>query len=243
MRGAEVLNPQGPRAPRPHRGLGPRSDHDNNRHRPNAHRIGDAEVRTVIAEHVVVAADPATTFDAARTLDLITVRTPLVTVSMWIRGLPVCVLRPATRPVPPGEGLGLLGLVAARRTSRPRDRLRRGRKVLAADHRMARHSAGQLRRLRRTRLGKIAANFSVLPYGGRSTLLSYECRTVTTDPQSRRRFLRYWWLIRPFVGHIMRATLKTIKADAEAASKSRSGMRAYWLHSVPSAAARSDWPA
>ena len=37
--------------------------------------------------------------------------------------------------------------------------------------------------------GKIAANFCVLPYGERSTLLSYECRTVTTDPESRRRFL------------------------------------------------------
>jgi hypothetical protein len=66
--------------------------------------------------------------------------------------------------------------------------------------------------------GKIAANFSVTPYG-ENTLLSYECRTVTMDPESRRRFLRYWWVIRPFVGHIMRATLAKIKADAEAGSR------------------------
>jgi hypothetical protein len=69
--------------------------------------------------------------------------------------------------------------------------------------------------------GKIAANFSVLPYGQSSTLLSYECRTITTDLESRRQFLRYWWLIRPFVRHIMRATLKKIRADAEAAAELR----------------------
>ena len=63
--------------------------------------------------------------------------------------------------------------------------------------------------------GKIAANFSVNRYGEQHTLLSYQCRTVTTDPDSRRRFRRYWWLIRPFVAHIMRATVATIKADAE----------------------------
>jgi len=67
--------------------------------------------------------------------------------------------------------------------------------------------------------GKIAANFSVLPYGDHSTLVTYECRTVTTDPVSRRCFLRYWRFIRPFVGHIMRATVNKIKADAERSGK------------------------
>lgn len=45
--------------------------------------------------------------------------------------------------------------------------------------------------------------------------------TVTTDPESRRRFLSYWWLIRPFVAHIMPATVNKIKADAEAAAVKR----------------------
>ena len=62
--------------------------------------------------------------------------------------------------------------------------------------------------------GKIAANFVVTTQGA-GTVLGYECRTATTDPVARRRFLRYWWLVRPFVGHIMRAALKSIKADAE----------------------------
>jgi hypothetical protein len=63
--------------------------------------------------------------------------------------------------------------------------------------------------------GKIAANFSVLPYGQRNSLLTYECRTATTDADSRRRFARYWWLMRPFIAHIFRATVGTIRANAE----------------------------
>jgi hypothetical protein len=47
-------------------------------------------------------------------------------------------------------------------------------------------------------------------------LLTYECRTTTTDADARRRFLRYWRLVRPFVGHIFRATVRTIGEHAEA---------------------------
>jgi hypothetical protein len=63
--------------------------------------------------------------------------------------------------------------------------------------------------------GKIAANFSVRAYGERATLLTYECRTVTTDPESRRKFLRYWRIGRPVIAHIFRATVHTIRANAE----------------------------
>ena len=63
--------------------------------------------------------------------------------------------------------------------------------------------------------------FSVAPYGQHHTLLSYQCRTVTKDPASRRRFMRHWRLIRPFVRHIVRATLNSVKADAEAAAQLR----------------------
>ncbi|MFI5054750.1 MAG: hypothetical protein ACHQDE_10340, partial [Acidimicrobiia bacterium] len=63
--------------------------------------------------------------------------------------------------------------------------------------------------------GKIAADFSVVAHGERATLLTYECRTATTDPESHRRFMRYWWIVRPFVGHIFRATLATIREQAE----------------------------
>ena len=63
--------------------------------------------------------------------------------------------------------------------------------------------------------GKIVASFSVVPYGERATLLTYECRTMTTDPVSRQKFLRYWTLMRPFIAHIFRATVRTIRDNAE----------------------------
>ena len=44
---------------------------------------------SVITEHAVVRADPAATFRAAQNLDFLAVRTPLLTASMWIRGLPM----------------------------------------------------------------------------------------------------------------------------------------------------------
>lgn len=175
---------------------------------------------TMLAEHVVVAADPATTFRAAKALDLLTVRTPLLVASMWIRGLPARLLG-KTAPPPPrlvvADNLGLPGWVGL--GERPHREIAFGavgkfwrpviewRDVARADF------AG----FSEPGWGKIAANFSVLPYGQGNTLLSYQCRTVTTDPESRRRFLRYWWLMRPFIAHIMRATVRAIKSDAEAA--------------------------
>ncbi|WAC91502.1 hypothetical protein [Mycobacterium sp. Aquia_213] len=174
----------------------------------------------MVAEHVVVAADPPTTFWAARALDLLTVRTPLLAASMWIRNLPARLTGRAAPPPPRlviGENRLPGWLVLGDRSNcefafgavgkfwQP---VIEWRDVAAADF------AG----FNEPGWGKIAANFSVAPYGASRTLLSYQCRTVTTDPDSYRRFKRYWWLIRPFVAHIMRATLNTIKADAEAAA-------------------------
>jgi hypothetical protein len=39
------------------------------------------------------------------------------------------------------------------------------------------------------------------------------------DSVSRRAFGRYWWLIRQFVAHIMRATLQTIRENAEGSAR------------------------
>jgi len=179
---------------------------------------------TVIAEHVVVAADTATTLRAAKTLDLLTVRTPLLALSMWIREMPARLAGAAPPPLPRlviADGTGLPGwLLLGERTGREIafgavgrfwQPVIEWRDVPLADFASFAEPGW----------GKIAANFSVLPYGQSSTLLSYECRTITTDLESRRQFLRYWWLIRPFVRHIMRATLKKIRADAEAAAELR----------------------
>lgn len=172
---------------------------------------------TVIAEHLVVHADPVSTFRAARHLDFLTVRTPMLRASMWLRGLPQR-LRGKAMTAPPrlvlAEGMGLPGWLLL--GEKPDREIAFGavgtfwkpaivwRDVAQAD----------FRDFAEPGWGKIAANFSVASYGA-NTLLSYECRTVTTDPASRRRFLLYWALIRPVVGHIMRATLAKVKVDAE----------------------------
>jgi len=52
-----------------------------------------------LAVHKVIDADPATTYAAARQLDFLTVRTPLLNTAMWLRGLPDK-LRHRTPPLP-----------------------------------------------------------------------------------------------------------------------------------------------
>ncbi|MFC3958060.1 hypothetical protein [Halovivax cerinus] len=62
---------------------------------------------------------------------------------------------------------------------------------------------------------KLAIGLSVRPYGDHRTLLSYEARTATTSASARRNFRRYWRVIGPFAGYLMRRALSRIEADAE----------------------------
>jgi len=64
---------------------------------------------------------------------------------------------------------------------------------------------------------KAAANFRASSVGGR-TLLETETRVLATDPASRRKFGRYWLVIRPGSGLIRRSWLKAAKRRAERAS-------------------------
>jgi hypothetical protein len=64
--------------------------------------------------------------------------------------------------------------------------------------------------------GKVALDFRVRPYGDARSLLTTETRTVTTDPTSRQAFRRYWRVVGPFAGVIMRRWLQLAKRDAEA---------------------------
>lgn len=175
----------------------------------------------VIAEHLVVAAAPPATFTAARELDLLTVRTPLLTVSMWLRGLPARWSGKTTPPPPRlviGEHMALPGWVLL--GQQPNREIAFGAvgKFWHPTIEWRDVSPEDFSGFAESGWGKIAANLSVLPYGESASLLTYECRTVTTDPGSRRRFLRYWWLIRPFVAHILRATLRQIRTNAEASA-------------------------
>jgi len=58
---------------------------------------------------------------------------------------------------------------------------------------------------------RIACDFSLRPYGGARTLVSYECRTQATDPAARRGFLRYWRPLSPFIGVVLRSQLRVVE--------------------------------
>lgn len=64
---------------------------------------------------------------------------------------------------------------------------------------------------------KIAASLSLRSYGDQRTLLSYEARTQATDASARRAFLRYWTLVSPGVGVVMRSLLALIEQETRAA--------------------------
>ena len=61
--------------------------------------------------------------------------------------------------------------------------------------------------------GKIACSFSLRPYGTGQTLVTYECRTLATDENARRGFMRYWRPLAPFIGVVMRSQLRVIEAE------------------------------
>jgi hypothetical protein len=62
--------------------------------------------------------------------------------------------------------------------------------------------------------GVIVAALTTVPFGDARCVVSYEARTRCTDPESRRKFLRYWRLTSPFIGVVMRAALRTIAERA-----------------------------
>lgn len=62
---------------------------------------------------------------------------------------------------------------------------------------------------------KLAMDFTVVPIGENDCVLRYEARTQPTDDESRRRFHRYWRVIRPGVGLVMSRALSRIRAEAE----------------------------
>ena len=171
-----------------------------------------------IAAHTIVRRDPATTFRAAVDLDFMSVHTPLLDLAMWARGVPARITGRAAEPPPRlvlGKGDPLPGwLVLGERADRELVFGAVG-KFWQPSIEWRDLSTGAFTAFDEPGWGKIAANFSVMPYGAGSTLLTYECRTVTTDDVSRGKFMRYWQLGRPVIAHIFRATVNTIRANAE----------------------------
>jgi hypothetical protein len=70
---------------------------------------------------------------------------------------------------------------------------------------------------------KVATNFLLTHQDG-GTRIETETRVLATDPESRRRFARYWRLIRPGSGAIRRDWLRAIARRAErSAGRPRNG--------------------
>lgn len=63
-------------------------------------------------------------------------------------------------------------------------------------------------------------NFRIVPTSPAECELVTETRVLCADAAARRRFLPYWWLIRPGSGLVRRAMLKAIRDRAEGARSS-----------------------
>jgi hypothetical protein len=172
-----------------------------------------------LAEHRIVHAPPAATYRVARLLDFVTIHTPLLDAAMWLRGLPGRITGSEPPPPPrlvPAEQTGALpGWVML--GERPDRELTFGAVgrfwTPSIEWRDVPPSA--FADFAEPGWGKIVVAFVVSPYGTGSSLLTYECRTITADDESRERFLRYWRVVRPFAAHIFRATVDTVRRAAE----------------------------
>ncbi|WIV67116.1 hypothetical protein [Natrialbaceae archaeon AArc-T1-2] len=180
------------------------------------------EYDVTVTRHAIVDADPETTYQAMLAVDLLDVG-PIVRALGWLRIVPTHVLERVRgrRPEPMLDRLTFGDLDEIdewiRLDEEPGDEL-----VVGAVGTFWQPSI-EWREVDPEAFAdfddpgyaKIAASLSVRPDDESRTLLTYEVRTATTDANSRRRFRRYWRLVRPFAGYLMGKTLERIAADAE----------------------------
>jgi hypothetical protein len=174
----------------------------------------------VLTEHLVIDADTGTVFEAAKNFDFMTTRSLLVTALMTARSVPSRVLgRPVVTPpelmlardsgaLP---GWLIIGEVPGREVV-----FGAVGKFWKPDIEWHDLAADQFATFEEPGWGKIACHLLVRPDGPDRSILSYECRTATTDPVSQAQMSRYWWLIRPFVAYVLRAVIRTIRCEVGA---------------------------
>jgi len=171
-------------------------------------------------------------YRVARDLDLLRVHTPLMDAAMWARGVPDQLrLRrrggPAPAPLaplrvadlfdgPPAPGPLEAWMGLAEEPGRELVFGAVGR-FWTPSIEWRRIEAGSFATFAEPGWARIAASFTVLPFGAERSIVAYEARTAATDAASRAGFLRYWRLVSPFVGVVMRATLRQIAVDVVAA--------------------------
>jgi hypothetical protein len=184
-----------------------------------------------LIEHTVADADVATTWQALRELDLMQVHTPLMDAAMFARGVPARLgarLGRKAQPDPPrrlmltGDGPGLEGWLSLGESVEREIALGAVGRFWQPDiewYDVGAMNPHQFAAFDEPGWGRIAANFSLRHYGTPRTLISYEARTATGDPDAARRFGRYWMIVRPFARHIMRAALDTLRRGSEARAR------------------------
>lgn len=178
----------------------------------------------------MIAADLDVVYGAARDLDMLSIHSPLFDAVMWARGVPDRMRR---RPVvtPPSMRVSDLFDTAARGVQGDREAQpwvplgeNAGREIVFGAVGKVWKPTIEWRRVEPEHFAgfdepgwaKMAAAFVVHPYGAHRSLLTYEARTACTDPESAARFGRYWTLVSPGVGIVLRGALRTIRAAAEA---------------------------
>lgn len=75
--------------------------------------------------------------------------------------------------------------------------------------------AEEFNSFRDNRFAKATWNFEIIPQDNNRVLVETETRIKCLDESTRKKFSRYWFLIRPFSGLIRIEMLKAIKRQAE----------------------------
>lgn len=186
-----------------------------------------------VIEHLVIDAPPDAVYETVREMDFMQIHSPLVDAAMAARGLPTTIGRWLGRPAPPppqtmrladlldppvdadAETDALEGWVGLGEVQGREIVFGAIGKVWQPDIDWKPVAADEFAAFAEPDYAKIAAGFSLRRYGRHRTLLSYEARTAGTDDGSRDKFLRYWWLVRPFVRVVMRAAVTTARDLAQ----------------------------
>ncbi len=188
---------------------------------------------TTLVEHIVIDAPCDIVYRTTREMDFLQISSPAVDTVMFVRDLPSRVFgRLGRRPRPPappamrladmldgsGDAGGLEGWLALGEVPGRELAFAAIGKVWQPDIAWRPVTSEEFPQFAEPDYAKIAAEFSIRPYGPDRALLSYEARTAGTDAAASRKFMRYWWLVRPFVRIVMQAALLTVKDLAESDS-------------------------
>lgn len=187
-----------------------------------------AEFDETRIEHLVIDAPKEVAYETVRNVDFLMVHSPITDLALFVRTLPEKISRlrkTSEPPAPPLPSLKLSGMFDREGFEREETlegwvglAEERGREIVfgavgkpwLADIEWKTVPAEDFAGFEEPGWAKIAASISVRDYGAKRSILTYEARTAMTDDDSRDRFHRYWIVVSPFVGTIMRALLRTV---------------------------------